>query len=264
MKRKALIGLLAFTGGVAIVGSGFASWYFGSSDLAKDQAVNTYVTKLVGDENIGELTYGNTNTGSIDDLEYVFVVADQGGYSNKVNANKGLYITAAADEHISDTALGFDVETLYATYSISGENFDYLRLAGLKGTFTATFEIVDTAQAYVQFNSSYSTGLIHTSLNTGSKNNSTNVVTYTGTTTKIEYKYDVMFTDTENVDYDATNGYQQKFSFDVSTDSTTLENKLLSYVSKPQSAAEYATMENALKSGVLKINYSFAVSDATK
>lgn len=258
MKRKVLMSLLVVTGLTAIVGSGFASWYFGANDLNAENNIGVYVAPLA--ENLGTLTASSTNEGDDQESKNLFVVCEQGGYSNLEKTKVGLYIGATNTTEVTeDNFPGSTVKSLDATYSINDEYFDQLRLAGLKGTFTATLEIPTDAQTYIKFNTEYE-GISYTFAN--KETNSATGSYTTKTATKIEYQYVIDFTDTKNVDYGEGDNYTQKFSIDVST-SDTLENALLQYNSKPTTKAEYESMKTALNGGALTVSYKFAVSAKT-
>lgn len=261
MKRKVLMSLLVVTGLTAVIGSGFASWYFGVNDLSAENNIGVYVAPMA--ENIGSLTASSTKDGDDQSWENLFVIFEQGGYSNLEDTTVGLSIGATSTTEVTeDNFPGLSVKSLDATYSIKGKYFDQLRLAGLKGTFTATLEIPTNAQTYVKFDTEYA-GISFSFANNEGKNSATGNYT-TKTATKIEYQYVIDFTDTDNVDYgkgnDAT--YTQKFSIDVST-SDTYKNALLQYNSKPTTKEQYNSMKTALNDGALTVSYKFAVSAKT-
>lgn len=267
MKRKVLMSLLVVTGLTAVIGSGFASWYFGVNDLSAENNIGVYVAPMA--ENIGSLTASSTKDGDDQSWENLFVIFEQGGYSNLEDTTVGLSIGATNTTEVTEDKFpGPSVKSLDATYSIKGKYFDQLRLAGLKGTFTATLEIPTNAQTYVKFDTEYD-GISFSFANNEGKNSATGTYT-TKTATKIEYQYVIDFTDTDNVNYGKGNDadtaeddiYTQKFSIDVST-SDTYKNALLQYNSKPTTKEQYNSMKTALNDGALTVSYKFAVSAKT-
>lgn len=261
MKRRALVGLLSLVAATGVIGSGFASWYFGADDLTASSSLGVYTT--VAGEDIGTLTanaiYDGDNNNEVADGN-LWVIADQGGYKNADKEAYGLFFNATTKDHTSitsDNEIGLAVDTLIVTYSISEANYDTLRLAGLKGTFTATLEISSKASTYIQFVNGYDSITPKEAATSGegeSVTTTTNGVV-SATTTKITYTYTVDFS------VDTTGDYSKTFSIDVST-SDDGQNKLLQYVSgmKPTTKDDYIQMKDAIKDGILTVNYSFAVS----
>lgn len=233
MKRKLLIGALAFVGGLTVVGSGFSAWYFGSTELTKDNAINHYVTDIA--DNIGTLT-------DLNESDKLYIILDQGGYENINDATKGVSITKS-ETTPTDEALGDEVATIGAKYEISKENFVTLHDAGIeKGTFTATLNLSTAAQTYLKFVASPSVSVDTDKVTDG----------LTRTDTTLTYTYDVDFTATVTADYSKT------FTFDSSTTDTV--NALLQYNTKPATKDAYEAMKTALGSeSLLTINYSFKI-----
>ncbi len=233
MKRKLLIGALAFVGGLTVVGSGFSAWYFGSTELTKDNAINHYVTDIA--DNIGTLT-------DLNESDKLYIILDQGGYKNASDATKGVSITKS-ETTPTDEELGDEVTTIGAKYEISKENFVTLHDAGIKkGTFTATLSLSTAAQTYLKFVASPSVS-VDTTVVTGG---------LTRTDTTLTYTYDVDFTAT------VTDDYSKSFTFDSSTTDTV--NALLQYNTKPATKEAYEAMKTALGTeSLLTINYSFKI-----
>ena len=261
MKRRALVGLLALTGSVAVVGSGFASWYFGHESLTASSSIGVYTT-VVG-ENIGTLTADAIYTGDNNNevgKGHLWVIADQGGYKNASKEAYGLFFNATTEDHTTitkDSEIGLSVDKLTATYSISETDYDTLRLAGLKGTFTATLKITDKASTYIQFVSGYDSITPKDFTTSGEGENATTTTNgvIKALESEITYTYDIDFT------VDTTGEYSKTFSIDVSTTDDG-QNKLLQYKAnqKPTTKDAYNTMKDAIKDGILTVNYSFAVS----
>ncbi len=113
MKRRLLVSLLAFAGGLTVVGSGFSAWYFNENKaISTSGNINHYITDLNG--NIGQLTDLNVN-------KKLYIVLDQGGYSNASELTKGVSITYfdSNDDSISDSNLGTSSDaTIGCKYSI--------------------------------------------------------------------------------------------------------------------------------------------------
>ncbi len=233
MKRKLLIGALTFVGGLTVVGSGFSAWYFGSTELTKDNAINHYVTDIV--DNIGTLT-------DLNESNKLYIILDQGGYKNASEVTKGVSITKSENTP-TDEALGEEVASIGAKYEISKENFVTLHDAGIKkGTFTATLSLSTAAQTYLKFVASPSVSVDTTKVTTG----------LTRSDTTLTYTYDVDFTAS------ATADYSKSFTFDSST--TDNVNALLQYNTKPSTEGAYKTMKTDLGSDpLLTINYSFKI-----
>lgn len=236
MKRKLLIGALAFVGGLTVVGSGFSAWYFGSTELTKNNSINHYVTDIADD--IGTLTDLNAS-------DKLYIILDQAGYSNLNEATKGVSITSS-ETTPTDASLGTAVRLLGAKYEIAQAKFTALHDAGVKkGTFTATLELSSAAQAYLKFVSSPKVSVDTTAVSEG----------LTRTDAKLTYTYDVDFATAA-----ATKDYSKTFTFDSST--TDGANALLQYKNKPTTKETYEAMKTALgTNSLLTINYSFKIVD---
>lgn len=230
MKRKPLVALVALSGGIAVVGSGFASWYFDTTALSTDtKNVSTYVTDL--NDGIGTLTDNNKD-------DSLYVILDQGGYSKKDSLTDGISITNVSGT-VSDSNTGTAVASLSATYSIAKAQYTTLNAAGINsGNFTATLTIPEAAQAYVQFQTAY-TGITPTA--------STGDLTVTATSLTYKYKVDWTSASADNV--------RETFTIETAG--------LLQYVTgkKPTDKTAYDAMKTALAGKtIFTVAYSFAVN----
>lgn len=226
MKKKVLISALALTGAVAIVGSGFSAWYFDTAALTADGSVNTYVTDLA--DNIGTLTNDNAK-------DSIYVVLDQGGFTNKDIITKGITFVKNSNTP-TDSALGDTVSALSATYSISADDVTKLVQAGkTSATFKAVFTISDAASPYVQFVSTYAGETGGTSAISG------NVFTYTYT-----------------VNYTKETAIKKTFEFSTA-ESGVYSNAMLSYKAKPSTKDAYNKMKAALTGNILTVAYSLSI-----
>ena len=237
MKRKLLIGLLALTGGVAVVGSGFSAWYFGETSLPDStKGVNVYVTDMA--DGIGTLTNNDSS-------KSLYIVLDQGTYTNKTDITKGISVNSV-EGAISDTNVGSALNELSATYSITATEAKALVANGItSGTFKASLKLSSTASTYIGFKTSY-TGITPTA-ETGKLSVSVDTISY-------EYTIDY-----SKVSSDLT----QDFKIDVSTKEYV--NSLLQYNKdkKPTDKTSYEAMKNAIANATddpLTITYSFAAN----
>lgn len=246
MKRKLLLSLLAFAGGLTVVGSGFSAWYFNENKtITATGTVKHYVTDLNG--NIGELK-------DLNESKSIYIILDQGGYENADVLTKGVSISHIDDNSsISDSNLGETSDTtIGATYSITEANYTTLKNANINsGTFTATFELSTEAAAYIKFKSEDTYDTSKATLPTGGSFNITD--------SKVVYTYTINFNDAF-----VTNSYKQEFKFDAST--TDYVNVMLQYVDskKPTNNSDYTAMKTALNNKTLmSIDYSFDVNKTT-
>ncbi len=240
MKRKLALGLVAFAGGLTIIGSGFASWYFGNTDISKSASIGYHTTDL--NDGIGELTLTYTlNTASaatdLGEDDKLYLCLDQGQYSNLNDNAYGIsfhkFTTAPTKD--SDFTADTLLSKLGVKYTISEENLTTLQNAGVtKGTLTTTFTL---NSAYLDF-------------------------TDTGATTTL--------TKTETIDLkdvSATDAvYTTSFDYDVSTTDfgTKAKNAMLQYKTKPTSTETYNSMKSELAThdSVLDIKTTFNVAVA--
>ncbi len=233
MKRKLLMGSIAFCGALAVVGSGFSSWYFENTIDNRTGNVAVHVTDLV--DGIGTLTNNDAD-------KSLYVILDQGTYSNKDDITKGISVTSVSGD-VSDSNLGTAVASLSATYKIAADDATKLVAANVtSGTFTATIELSQAAQAYLAFDTTYTSATPAVAAGKLSV-----------TASKLTYEY--------TVEYTASTEVNQTFSFDVST--TDYVNKLIQYATgkKPTDANAYNTMKTALDGkNVLSITYSYKVN----
>ncbi len=233
MKRKVLIGMLASMGSLAIVGSGFASWYFGADPLVtQSKSVNSHVTNLV--EGIGTLTDDNAS-------QSLYIVLDQGGYANKSDVSKGISFVDAGKSTLSDSNFGTPVNALSATYTVSVKEVNDLVNAGVtSATFTAGISLSTSAKTYLDFATNYENSIkggnkLWASISNG----------------ELIYMATVTFTKDTAVN--------QKFEFPTSTKDGT--NDMLVYKKKPTTDAEYDEMKSDLNGEeILSVNYHLAVA----
>lgn len=258
MKRKLVLGLVAFTGGLAVVGSGFASWYFAQTTDNKSITVGTYTTDM--NKGIGELetiaTVGET-TEKIGDNK-ICLVLDQGRYANASNALCGVsFHKLGNDATASDTAFSSStlVSTLGVRYTISSENLTTLQNAGVtKGTLTTTITLKTDYLAFNSYTADEFIGGTSTTAGTATAGEKTLVFT-----TTIDLS-------TATVEAAATS-YSTDVTFDVSTSNygTSSVNKMLKYgdSKKPENSESYSAMTSAMSaltnSEALNVTYSFTV-----
>ncbi len=239
MKRKLLIGLLGVTAAVGVVGSGFSAWYFDVTNLTASNNVTTYVTDLAG--SIGELTDNDAS-------KTLCIVLDQGGHTNKADKTKGIsFVDNTNVTTVSDDTLGAAVSSLSAKYEIAKADYTNLKNAGkTSGTFTAEFKLSETADDYIQFDTSYAVGNI--------------TVDSTAATTGLSVEATKLtFTYTVDWSSETADTLTKTFTFDVST--TSYVNKLLQYISKPADKTTYNAMKTALgTSTALTVSYSFGIN----
>ena len=233
MKRKLLMGSIAFCGALAVVGSGFSSWYFENTIDNQTGNVAVHVTDLV--EGIGTLTNNDSD-------KSLYVILDQGTYANKSDVTKGISVTSVTG-NVSDSNLGTAVDSLSATYKIEATDATKLVAAGISsGTFTATIELSEAAQAYLAFDTTYTSATPEAAAGKLSV-----------TASKLTYEY--------TVNYTASNSVDQTFTFDVST--TGYVNKLIQFATgkKPTTKDDYTAMKTALDGkDILTITYSYSVN----
>lgn len=249
MKRKLLLSLLAFAGGLTVVGSGFSAWYFGSQEQTATKSINHYITDL------------NSSVGTLTDLnasDNLYIVFNQGGYANKDDVTKGISITNVTGT-VSDSNTGTLLETIGAKYEISANHITTLLNAGItSGTFSATLELTTKAANYIEFKSyeGYDTTTGKGTLPDASG------LSLNAEKTKVTYTYKVDFN--SSVDSSSVvSDYSQEFKFDAST--TDGVNKMLQYKTgkKPTDANGYNDMAQALDENTLmNISYSFKINEA--
>ncbi len=231
MKRKILISISAITGSLAIVGSGFASWYFSEDTLQLDQNVSTHVTNLV--DGIGTLTDNNKD-------QKIYIVLDQGGYANKDDATKGIKFVDVSSGTISDSNLGTAVDSLSATYTLSAGGVNDLLNTGY-GHISYAIQLILNSEAsnYLKFVSDYE-NLIEGPTG-GTKWVSDDHIIYMGT---IDFEKDV--------------AVDQTFKFPTATVSEV--NNMLVYKSKPSDKTKYDAMKSALNGqDILSVQYTITI-----
>lgn len=258
MKRKVLLGLLAFGGGLTVVGSGFSAWYFNVGDINQDGKISHHVTDL------------NSNAGALTDLndgKNLFVVFDQGGFTNANDTTKGLSIheydstkEAITDSDVTDTTLA---DYIGAKYTIGEKDYTTLMNAGVKtGVFKSTFTLSDTAAKYIKFKAYDAASFTADDITLPSGSDITNLKI---TDTTVTYSYTFTYPTTYSL---------EGTTFEVKFNCKTVEsvNKILEYqtadegkgiLGKPQNSTAYATMKEALRADatnpVMALNYSFTV-----
>lgn len=239
MKRKYLIGLVALSATLGIVGSGFSSWYFGHSDLTTATAgISTHVTDMV--EGIGTLTDNNAN-------QKLAIVLDQGGYKNKSDATKGISIVDTTNiSDINDTTIASapTLDCFSATYKIGVEDVNKLVNAGITSAqFIAHISFntqdVKDVRTYIDFRSDYVT-------------NNLKDATYTMFDNGILYYF-------KTIDFTLNSPIDQTFKFATKTSDDKV-NDMLTYASKPTTKDTYDTMKSALSNkDILTVQYTIQI-----
>ncbi len=231
MKRKILISISAITGSLAIVGSGFASWYFSEDILQLDQNVSTHVTNLV--DGIGTLTDNNKD-------QKIYIVLDQGGYANKDDATKGIKFVDVSSGTISDSNLGTAVDSLSATYTLSKDGVnDLLNIGYTSVTFNAQMYLSTAATTYLDFATDYE------NLIKGP----------TGAWTMISGGHMVYGV---TITLQKDQAIDQKFEFPTAT--VKEANNMLVYKTKPTDKTKYETMKTALSGQeILTVQYAATI-----
>lgn len=247
MKRKLLLGTLAALGGLTVVGSGFAAWYFNESEVeSKTHSVNHHVTDL--NEGVGTLT-------DLNETQNLYLILDQGGYAYKDVEERGISLTNVSGT-VSDTNLGTVIDYVGANYKIEAADRTTLVNAGIsKGTFKAEFTLTSAAATYIQFRS-ITEGYI------GQKYSTTEGGTFTVTDSKMTYTRDI------DLSADADADYSNDFKFDTRTfaddaESHAGENVMFKYVDgkKPTTTETYNAMKIALGTdAILTLSYSFTLT----
>ena len=234
MKRKILMGSIALCGALAVVGSGFSSWYFSTDTKSLNGGnVSTYVTPELTE--IGSLTDNNAN-------DTLYIVLDQGTYANKADATKGISLVSSTDA-LLDTNTGTAVNSLGVTYSIAKADYQKLSDAGIYGgKITATISISDTSDDYIKFVSSPSAKVGETAV-----------------TPKSATAKEVVFEYTVNWSSASEDTFTQVLRIDTTT--TDYANALLQYVSKPDTKDAYNTMNSTVASDkkAISVVYTFAI-----
>ncbi len=267
MKRKLVLGLVALAGGLTVVGSGFASWYFGATDVTGAAAVGYHTTDM--NNGIGSLESNYTlatsdaSATALGASDKLYLCLDQGHYANKVDATCGvsfhkLATTATGDSDFSESTL---VSKLGVKYTLPKESLITLQNAGVtQATLTATFTL---HTEYLKVNSdaanesfvTKSSNVVEGSAITGNIDPTTGVLTY-----------EVVFS---LAGVATTSDYVASFDFDVSTTNYTTSsvNKMISYAAdkKPTTSEAYSSMKSALSSelasaNVLDVAYSLNVA----
>lgn len=273
MKRKLVLGLVALAGGLTIVGSGFASWYFGATDITGTAAVGYHTTDMNNGIGSLEATYTLDTTDAtattLGTSDKLYLCLDQGLYANKSDATCGISFHKLADSTTSPKDTDFTADTLVSKlgvkYTLTKDNLITLQNAGVtKATLTATFTL--NATTYLSINGNASgNGYVSKSDTvstegysaTGNVDLSAKSVTYT-----VEFSLASAPTTTD---------YVANFDFDVSTEdfATSSKNKMVNYATdkKPTDSSAYSNMNSALSSelaskNALDVSYSLNVETA--
>ncbi len=173
MKRKLLIGLVALTSGVAVIGSGYASWYFSASDINSSTNVGTYVTSEVG---LGTFTNNDKDT-------KITLVLDQSG--------PAFYnIDSTTITKDGDLSADKKISAFTSTYLLELDNIQKLSYAGVgEATLTVTMSLTDAAQTYLQFGSEYTVSNFTKDNSTTGTLKFTKTFTFNSDTTAINDSY---------------------------------------------------------------------------
>ncbi len=246
MKRKLLMGLLALSGGLTVVGSGFSAWYFSQTVDTINSNAAIHVTDIV--DGAGSLTaLADGNDLGTDKL---YLELDQGGYTNATVTTKGISLKKLANGAVpnDDDLEGIDqLASIGAKYSIAKDKLTLLQRAGIKkGTFKAVITLTSDATTYVKFADNYS---VVGNQETDGLN--TEKTTFT-------FSKDV---DLENASIgEVGTNFEESFTF---TTAVTDEScAMFEYKSKPNDKTDYEAMKSALNGKeLLIVSYSFTLDD---
>jgi len=156
--RKILIASIPLLASTAIVGSGFAAWYFGAETYSQNAGVSI-------------MTTAQAEAGTFGTEDYT-VILDQGHYANRSVANAGIYVVKAksVDESAAESYVNAKNESsssyyhvdnkcsIDATYSLTSDQAKNLYNADFDSvTVTAKMTIGSVLANYITFNTTPNT-----------------------------------------------------------------------------------------------------------
>ena len=248
MKRKILAVTIPVVGCITVVGAGFSAWYFsettGSANDGVGFGVNINVTEEVKNT-AGTLEIKNSNAQTLD-TEYL--ILDQGGFSNKADATKGIMFAPSAVNETVDRAISYTFDLVFKGDTDLTLNKIYD--AKMEVALSVSFDLGDGLGAYLETAEGASLDVTYATLSDPYTKTQERSFDRSGNIYTAEFVVDA--DEFVNMSTGPIQGFTWKCTVDLSTKD--LKNALLKYANKPQTGGvggELETMTNAVESSTL-------------
>ncbi len=262
MKRKILAVTIPVVGCLTVVGSGFSAWYFsektGEATDGSGFGVNINVTEEVKDTSKTLKIEGSNAT----TLGTEYLILDQGGYSNKTDATKGImFATSEVNETVDrDVSYTFDLVFTGGTDLTLNKIYD----AKMEVALSVSFDLGAKLSQYIK--PVTGAGLEVTYTVVGEPSTAIKKENFTNSGTGTVYTAEIVFEAAEiaKMSNSPIQNFTWNFKLDLSTEG--LANKLFQYVEgkKPQTGGvngELEKMTAAVESSTLNFTTSASIRE---
>lgn len=268
MKRKILAVTIPVVGCLTVVGAGFSAWYFSTATgKATDEfGVNINVTEEVKDtKDTLKIVNSNANT----DLKNNHLILDQGGFSNKEDATKGIMFATSKVNETVDRAVSYTFNLVFTGDADLTLNKIYD--AKMEVALSVSFDLGANLSQYItpvsgaHLEITYPV-VVEPSEEEPSEETKTEIkkenFTNSGTVYTAEFVLEA--TDLAKMSKDPIQSFTWNFKLDLSTEG--LANKLFQYVEgkKPQTGGvngELEKMTAAVGSSTLNFTTSASIRE---
>ena len=264
MKRKILAVTIPVVGCITVVGAGFSAWYFSATTgKATDGfGVNINVTEEVKDTS-STLLIRESNSETI---KAQYLILDQGGFSNKTDATKGIMFAQSAVNETIDRGISYTFDLVFTGDADLTLNKIYD--AKMEVALSVSFDLGANLSQYItpvsgaHLEITYPV-VVEPSEEEPSEETKTEIkkenFTNSGTVYTAEFVLEA--TDLAKMSKGPIQSFTWNFKLDLSTEG--LANKLFEYVEgqKPQNSGALSTMSGLIDETKLDFTTSASIRE---
>lgn len=258
MKRKILAVTIPVVGCITVVGSGFSAWYFstetGSATDGLGFGVNVNVTEEVKDTS-STLLIQESNSETI---KAQYLILDQGGFSNKTDATKGIMFAQSAVNETIDRGISYTFNLVFDGDADLTLNKIYD--AKMEVALSVSFDLGDGLGAYLETAEGASLDVTYATVS--DPYTKTQEISFDRSDNVYKAEFVLAASEFVNMSADPITDFTWKIKVDLSTKD--LKNALLKYAKKPQTGGvggELEKMADAVASSTLKFTTSASIRE---
>ena len=258
MKRKILAVTIPVVGCITVVGSGFSAWYFseatGGATDGLGFGVNVNVTEEVKDTS-STLLIQESNSETI---KAQHLILDQGGFSNKTDATKGIMFAQSAVNETIDRGISYTFNLVFDGDTDLTLNKIYD--AKMEVALSVSFDLGDGLGAYLETAEGASLDVTYTTVT--DPYTKTQEISFDRSDNAYTAEFVLAASEFVNMSATPITDFTWKIAVDLSTKD--LKNALLKYAKKPQTGGvggELEKMADAVASSTLKFTTSASIRE---
>ncbi len=262
MKRKILAVTIPVVGCITVVGAGFSAWYFseatGSATDGSGFGVNIKVTEEVKDTS-STLKIQNSNaTTEGKELFNNYLILDQGGFSNKTDATKGIMFAKSAVNETVDREISYTFDLVFD--GDANLTLNKIYDAKMEVALSVSFDLGDGLGAYLETAEGASLDVTYATVS--DPYTKTQEISFDRSDNVYKAEFVLAASEFVNMSADPITDFTWKIKVDLSTKD--LKNALLKYAKKPQTGGvggELEKMADAVASSTLKFTTSASIRE---